>query len=516
MKPKFESLLRRIVKDERGQVIPWFAFLLLSMILGMGAFVLDIGHAYFCLRELQSATDAAALAGATQLRQTNAVAMATTYSALAGEKNVYPNLANVSFVPGYPQMVCLTTVTNLGVACLAPNNANTIIVKQQAVIPTFFAEVFGINNLTLSATSYAAVAGARANPYNVVIILDTTASMATADSDCGSGQTRLSCAEGGIQVLLNDLNPCGLLNGCGTVTNGVAQYPLDQVSIMTFPNVSVGTANKDYNCSGQNPTIPVYSFPPIGGSTYAPSGSSTATYQVVGYQSDYKTTNGATTLNTSSDLAMTIGAGKQSGNNCPGMGAPGGDGTYYAGALYAAQDSLTAQAAAEVAANPNISPINVIMILSDGQANASSSKMASKMTDGTTTVNYNNPWPSGGGATSSVTNYPSALDQCQQAVAAANYAKAQGTIVYAIAYGAESGGCSTDTTGPQSNISPCSVMSEMATPDTSSTYYFYSDYHQSGSGSTCVAAAPVTDIADIFLAIAQDFLHARLIPAGTT
>jgi Flp pilus assembly protein TadG len=513
MKPNRDNLIRRALKDERGQVIPWIAFMMI-LFLGMGAFVLDIGHAFFCYRELQSATDAAALAGATQLRQSNAVSVATEYSALQGDKNAYPSLNNVSMVPGYPELKCLTTVTNLGVPCLAPTNANTIIVKQQAIIPTFFAQVLGINQMTLSATAYAAVAGAKANPYNVVILLDTTRSMQDVDSNCNN-EERITCAESGVQTLLQDLNPCSILNGCGTVTGQSAQYPLDQVTMMTFPNVSVGTAADDYNCSGTAPTIPVYSFPPIGGSSYAPSGSSTATYQITGFDSNYKASNGATTLNTSSDLAMTTGAGVQSGNPCPGMAAPGGDGTYYAGAIYAAQSVLTAQKASEVAANPNVTPINVLMILSDGEANADSSKMATTMTNGTA-VNANNPWPSGGGATSTITNYPSSLDQCQQAVAAANYAKSQGTIVYSIAYGSESSGCTTDTTGPQVNITPCQVMSQMATPDTASTYYFYSDYNQSGSSSTCVASAPITDINDIFLAIAQDFLHARLIPAGTT
>jgi hypothetical protein len=194
------------------------------------------------------------------------------------------------------------------------------------------------------------------------------------------------------------------------------------------------------------------------------------------------------------------------------MSAPGGDGTYYAGVIYAAQAALTAQAAAETAANPNQPVNNIMIILTDGEANANSNKMDSKTTGGTA-IATSSTFPAGAGATSSLTNYPSAYDQCQQAVAAANYAKAQGTTVYTVAYGSESSGCTTDSTGPQANITPCQVMSQMASSATT----FYSDYTQSGSSSTCLSTGTsVSDMNDIFTSISADFLEARLIPNGTT
>jgi hypothetical protein len=56
-------------------------------------------------------------------------------------------------------------------------------------------------------------------------------------------------------------------------------------------------------------------------------------------------------------------------------------------------------------------------------------------------------------------------------------------------------------------------MSMMAT----SSAYFYSDYNQSGSSSTCVSSGnSQTNLNDIFTAISQDFLTVRLIPNGTT
>ena len=50
------------LSDQRGQVLPWVAFMMV-LFLGIGAFVLDIGHAYMSYRQLQAATDAAACGG---------------------------------------------------------------------------------------------------------------------------------------------------------------------------------------------------------------------------------------------------------------------------------------------------------------------------------------------------------------------------------------------------------------------------------------------------------------------
>lgn len=511
MNNKRGSFLRLALKEQRGQVLPWAAFLMVLFV-GMGAFVLDIGHAFFCYRELQSATDAAALAGALQLRNSTPLAVAASYGAVAGGKNTNPNLANVSMVPGYPALECLTTIAKMGIACTAPNNANAIRVKEQAIVPTFFARIFGISQMTLSATATAAISGAKAMPYNVAIIIDTTASMKTVDTNCGGGAERIICAESGVETLLQNLYPCSSVLGCGTVTDGIAQNALDSVSIFTFPPVTNGTLANDYNCSGSNPTIVPYTLPTIGSSTYAPSGSGIGNYQITSFLSDYKSSDSTTTLSGTSDVSMTVGGGVSSGTNCPGMAAPGGDGTYYAGVIYAAQAALNQQTAAETAANPNANPQNIMIILTDGEANALASKMAT-ITAGGVQIATTNTFPAGGGGTSSLTNYPSPFDQCQQAVSAANYAKSQGTLVYAVAYGSESSGCTTDSTGPQANITPCQVMSEMA----SGPSYFYSDYNQSGSSSTCVSTGTsVSEMNDIFTSIASDFLQARLIPDGTT
>jgi Flp pilus assembly protein TadG len=492
------SSTRRLLTQQNGQIIPWVA-LMSTILLGIAGVVLDLGRAYIGYRELQSAADAAALAGAQNLKSSNASNIADTYSALAGSLNAKSSFTSSTMLTGYPKFKCLTAVKNMGVGCIAPNNANAVQVIEQATIPTFFSEVFGIGQMTLTATSTAAVVGARATPMNIAIVIDTTASMGTVDTDCGN--TRLNCALNGVQVLLAGLSPCSPAAGTCTVTNGVAAGALDQVSIFTFPPVTVGTAANDYNCSGNNPTIVPYVLPAYNATTYAPSGSGTGTYEITNFLSDYRSSDTATSISTSSTLSMTLGAGKKNGNSCPGMGNPGGDGTYYAGAIYAAQSALIGQFTAEGGNNAVPIPQNIMIILTDGEANASASKMNSSS---------NAAWNNSG-------TYPSALDQCQQAVEAADYAKSQGTTVYAIGYGSESSGCTTDSTNMtpinQANITPCQVMSEMA----SGPSYFYSDYNQSGSSSTCTSTGTsVTSLNDIFTAIGNDLLTVRLIPNSMT
>ena len=69
----------RTTRCERGQVLPLMA-LVLVVLLGISAFAVDIGYAYYAKRQLQSTADAAALAGAQDLPSIpTAIATATDY-----------------------------------------------------------------------------------------------------------------------------------------------------------------------------------------------------------------------------------------------------------------------------------------------------------------------------------------------------------------------------------------------------------------------------------------------------
>ena len=68
-------------------------------------------------------------------------------------------MSNVTMVTGYPQVLCLTTLSNAGMSCVAPGNGNAVQVREQMVVNLFFAPIFGKKTLTLTATATAAMAG---------------------------------------------------------------------------------------------------------------------------------------------------------------------------------------------------------------------------------------------------------------------------------------------------------------------------------------------------------------------
>jgi Flp pilus assembly protein TadG len=474
-----KSFLRRAHKDERGQTLVMVA-VMMTVLFGFAALVVDFGRVYYSFRELQASSDAAALAGAEALPQSTATTTATSYSAVSGDKNAYSNLPNVTMVSGYPLVKCLTTLTNQGIACSAPANGNAMQVKQQTTVPLTFAKLIGVNSFTITATATAAMRGAAPTPYNVVIVVDSTQSMNDSDSGSNCTGSRESCALSGVQTLLGTLSPCGASQAsCTQLGGGLVKNPVDQVSLLTFPAVTSTSAADDYNCGGQQPTIMPYPLPTA--PNYTPA--TTPTYQIVGFSSDYRTSDTAASLSTSSNLAIAAGAK----TSCTGLQAIGGEGTYYASVIYAAESLLVTQQNAY----PGTS--NALILISDGEAQATTSQGLSA---------------SGVSKTSGV--YPSSVQQCHQAITAAQWAAQQGvggTRVYAVGYGAESSGCTTDT---NPTITPCQTMQQIA----SNPQYFYTDYSSSSNG--CVSASqPTTSLNQIFTEIGGDFTVARLIPDNT-
>jgi hypothetical protein len=251
--------------------------------------------------------------------------------------------------------------------------------------------------------------------------------------------------------------------------------------------------------------------------------------------------------------------------------------TYYAPVLYAAQAALTAESVLHPHAQ------NAIILLGDGQMNtqwiyfpegdmlqkpamanwntsvpakiqpnatdcpntlpttthnttantcgydtATSTKNTAALAAGAMTANASNE------ASTVVGTYPDFLDECQQSIAAAQYAANLGTRVYAVAYGSETKGCSstseshaddyTDVTMitlPNtplvsfsiSTISPCITMENIA----SDSQWFFSDWEVSGSSTSCQSSAnPMTSLDDIFSKILASMSTARLLPTNAT
>src|ERR1039458_734165 len=95
------SFFRRLLKDMRGQTAPLMAVSMLAYI-GIAGVSIDLGHAYFARQQLQSSSNAAALAGAAVMPNiTSATTNVTLYSAMAGEMNAGSSLPNVLVTPAF-------------------------------------------------------------------------------------------------------------------------------------------------------------------------------------------------------------------------------------------------------------------------------------------------------------------------------------------------------------------------------------------------------------------------------
>ena len=311
----------------------------------------------------------------------------------------------------------------------------------------------GFPTLNVTATATAAMAGGFNTPWNIAIIMDTTNSMSERDGG-RSAITRESTA------------PCSVCRSCCS----------DLVSLPTGTDLHGDERRGSCGCGqpvrlsrgdecgryGRHYLPDKHSFVSGGCLHDAEYQPSLHPWDRAGLKPDaaldrhvsdryvrsnrtYKTTDTSSTLNTASPVAIAAGEGGTSCTN--GLYAPGGEGTYYAQAIFAAQAALPRSRATTPGSQ------NAIILLSDGDARrahptpydrrslqyqgaALSRRQGTLNGTGTSSSNpsgYRSP------------TYPSALGECGQAMLAAQYAANQGTAVYTIGYGAPtSGGCATD------------------------------------------------------------------------
>jgi Flp pilus assembly protein TadG len=307
----------RKARGERGQVLAIVALALVAL-LGISAFAIDVGYAYYAKRQLQSATDAAALAGAQDLpNATTAVTTATTYAAA----NTPANLSGLTFT--YTTKCTATAIIATG--CTAAVNPNELVVTGTATTNTWFAKLFGISHFTVN-THANACSPCSSTPVDIVIAIDRTGSMCS-PTDSHGNCIDLDNAKDGVRTMLGILNP-----------------PYAQVGMLDFPPVQSTGSNvcgAPYNSLGNN------GF----------NGYDTATR---GYLTDAITSNYkiGSALNTSSGLYLHTADGDAS--SC----IQAGGNTSYSEALRQAQAELVADG------RPNVP--NYIVFLTDGEANIGS------------------------------------------------------------------------------------------------------------------------------------------------
>ena len=501
--------LRRALKDEHGQVLPATLLGLVAFI-GFAGLSIEVGHGYYAVQKLQASTNAAALAGAAYMpTQSAATTAVTKYSSKSTDENANP-IMTVTGLSTTFKCSSSTALPGCETDAAGDTAANEIIVTQSVKVPLWFGSLFGVPNFNISATATAAMRGGPNTPYNIAIIVDTTASMASGDSGVQCSGTQISCALQGVQSLLKILYPCEL---AGTCTS--SSIPVDTVSLFVFPGVTTATQANDYNCPHtSNPSIVPYTFQNVTtGSSQKLTQPSTNTYQITAWSTNYKISDTATTLNAPTSQIVDA-AGGDSG--CAGITAPGGYGTYYAQTIYAAQAALVAEAASYPGSQ------NAMIILSDGDATAcaSSANTSAGGCNSKADLVAQSGTLNGTGSNTTVT-YPSALGECGQAVVAAQAATAAGTKVYTVGYGAEtSGACLTDKSYSASPTTPsgagawakgdqpCAAMAAMA----SNLNDFYSD---DGAGCVSTDHPTTTKLTAIFQNISAGLTVPRLVPNGT-
>jgi Flp pilus assembly protein TadG len=270
------TLLRR--NDEQGQVFVFLAVMLV-VLLGCAALVVDVGRAYLAKRHLQASADAAATAGALELPDPIAAEnYALNYSGQDGAKNDNNKLPGVS-----------TTVQTKCLSFAPCSPVNTVVVEQTTVVPTIFAKVLGINQFTIKAKA-TACSPCSSKPLDIMLVLDRTGSMCQfSDGSSDPACTDLTNAKNGLIEFVQYMDPA-----------------IHKIGFAVFPPRRSGTSSCTTPASSNyNQTSSVYTIVPL--------------------SNDYKVGND---LNESSSLVSTIRCQR------------GGGSTAYAHALERAQSEL--------------------------------------------------------------------------------------------------------------------------------------------------------------------------------
>ena len=574
--------IRRLIKGEHGQSVV-MVVICASAVLTMAVSTVEVAHVYYAYRQLVQSTNEATLAGAQAMSDAldNTASLgaytAEVTAAVKQFSSVSPGGLNASGMLSNDQistqtLFCSSTMSKspFYVECQTPPGGSTgynaITVKQTAKVNLWFGGLVGMPSMTMAATASASMKGGSDIPYNLAIIMDTTSSMTSVikgDKDCTTSQ--ISCAVAGLEVMLENMDPCALSTTCTSSTPYVDDvalfvFPADPYSSATPPNY------KPRYCGTGGSSVP-YNFVDVTGSAnlaMETTGTDAGEYEIIPFSYDYKTSD-TSGLALSSALAESVGA---SGSGCTGLSAPGGQGTYYAQVIYAAQAQLVLQQSS----NPTSK--NIMIILSDGDA-TSCNAQANTAAGGNATCNggksqivaencpsittaydsakngtISSTTPCVGtytgqplnGTVATVTinakqvtiqpagyqspTYPSALGECGQAVEAAQKATSKGTQVYTIGFGSETSGCTTDATytttsgstdgaeawpGGTYSRTPCNAIAAMA----SDVNHFYSD-NSGGCPALSPTNANFTSLAQIFQAIVNGLSTPRMIPNGTT
>jgi Flp pilus assembly protein TadG len=237
-------------RAEAGQAIVVVALALVA-ILGILGLATDIGYLRYTKRQLQTAADAAAMAGAAELAYGDVTSAAQADSAANG----FTNGTNGATV----------TVNNPPLSGQHVGNSSYVEAIVSKITPTFFAKAFGVKTVTLQARAVADLGSGN----NCIFALDPAASgalsvdaLASISSQCGivvesTSSSALSCSllsaisatsigvVGGVKSSFCSLSP-------NPVTGITTPIPNDPLAYLAKPAVGSCTFTSQQNYTSAN------------------------------------------------------------------------------------------------------------------------------------------------------------------------------------------------------------------------------------------------------------------------
>jgi hypothetical protein len=211
------KLLRpeRPATNERGQILIIFAFAFVAIII-MLTLLFDGARGLVMRRELQNASDAAAMAGANILQSISPTGCSLIEGPPPGDEQLAVKLAVEASVaanlPNYP-------LTAIDIRCGAGNTVVEVRLNDQS--PTFFGQFFGRGPLDVGARSQAINGQNAGNQYSVILLDDSNLSWPQARRGCPS-----FLLSGGPTVIFDSSiyidSDCTEANGGAMSTNGNA------------------------------------------------------------------------------------------------------------------------------------------------------------------------------------------------------------------------------------------------------------------------------------------------------
>lgn len=335
----------------------------------------------------------------------------TTTTGVSGSATSTPMAA-----PWTTETLALSALSNTGITIARPPNP----VANDFVLVTVTAQGFAAgdnicapNDRTWSEAGSTTVQGSlgqatfysfrpTADPENYTFTFQSGA--------CYSGGAPVTATATALADEFSGVNPLTPIDAAATVATGSTDPTVGDSTSLAPPGMTPGYMGDELVAFYGSATT---SLTVKNGQSTSGSATSTGVYATAP-PTGQSTTPPASTIAKSNWIGQTIMLLPQASScasSCEyGLEDPGGAGTNYAAAIYAAQNALVAQAASRPTAQ------KVIILLSDGQAN-----------------------------TESGLPYSPDTDPCQQGVAAAENAESAGTWVFTIAYGSTApGGCDDD------------------------------------------------------------------------